>query len=246
MKYNLETIPVRDAFEADSECPFCLLEQKAEEGYLKYYLGSSVMAPETRVTVNARGFCRAHWSALGRIRGERHALSLLAHTRFTEAAFQTEKILEKIGQYDKKRLESAITELESQVSGCVICERLEATMKRYYFTVVHLWKTDDQGFRKRYRESRGVCLRHLGGLVAMASETLCSGLKNLGGKAREDWKSWIRETLVMEQDSFHRLEGELFDYSRSFDPQYERKDLNYRDESLDEGIEKLTGKDFRP
>jgi len=245
MKYKLETIPVWDAFDADSECPFCLLERKAEEGYLKYYLGNSVMAPETRITVNALGFCRNHWSALGRIQGERHALSLLAHTRYTEAASRTETILKKLGQYDKKRLESALGEIEAQVSGCVICERLEETMKRYYFTAVHLWKNDDQGFRRRYLESRGVCLKHLGRLVAIASETLCSGLKNLGGKTREDWKNWIQATLAMERNSFRRIEAELFDYTRSFDPQYDRKDLNCRDESLNAGIEKLTGMDLR-
>jgi hypothetical protein len=31
MKYELETIPVWDAYQSDSECPLCLLMKKAEE-----------------------------------------------------------------------------------------------------------------------------------------------------------------------------------------------------------------------
>lgn len=243
MKYKLETIPVWDAIDAESECPFCLLEQKAENGYLKYYLGSSVMAPETRVTVNARGFCREHFLQLRKVPGEHHALSLLTHTRFETAAEQTEKTLEKLKAYNKKRINAVIDELEARDSSCVICERLEETLKRYYFTTVHLWKTDDQDFRKRYRDSRGVCLRHLRGLLAMAAEILRPGP---GNAAKSQWKEWIETTLTIQRGSSRRLKTELFDYSRSFDPQYERKDLNYSDNTLDRGIQKLKGRFITP
>ncbi|WP_319559934.1 DUF6062 family protein [Marispirochaeta sp.] len=240
MKYKLETIPVWDAFDADSECPFCLLEQKAEKGYLKYYLGSSVMAPETRVTVNARGFCREHFLQLRGVGGERHALSLLTHTRFEETALRTEKALEKLKGYNKKRINAVLDELKVQDSGCVICDRLEETLKRYYFTVVYLWQTDDQGFRKRYLESRGVCLRHVRGLLAMAAETLRPGF------GKDQWKEWIEATLTIQRNSSRRLRTELFDYSRSFDPQYERNDLHYGDDTLDRGIQKLKGRFITP
>jgi hypothetical protein len=64
MKYKLETIPVWDALKEDSECLLCFLEEKIEDYYLNYYLGSSVMNRETRVKLNQKGFCSDHFRGL--------------------------------------------------------------------------------------------------------------------------------------------------------------------------------------
>ena len=63
-KYQLETIPVWDGIKSQSECFICDLMEQAQNDSLEFYLGSSVMNPETRVRVNSIGFCPQHTSML--------------------------------------------------------------------------------------------------------------------------------------------------------------------------------------
>jgi len=102
MKYKLETIPVWDAVKrqkaerqkhemndpreeetARSCCFLCRLMEDSEQRYIDYYLGSSVMNPETRVQVNSRGFCPHHYLALTKAE-KPQALALIAHTHLLE------------------------------------------------------------------------------------------------------------------------------------------------------------------
>ena len=43
MKYQLETIPVWEAYEKEGECPLCELVEKLESHYVDFFLGHSVM-----------------------------------------------------------------------------------------------------------------------------------------------------------------------------------------------------------
>ncbi len=83
MKYELQTIPIWKAYNSGEDCPLCHLETKLEEDYQRFFLGNSVMAPDIRVEVNARGFCRHHYRLL--YRGENKlGLALLAQSRLEE------------------------------------------------------------------------------------------------------------------------------------------------------------------
>jgi Family of unknown function (DUF6062) len=233
MKYKLETIPVWDAFDADSECPFCLLERKAEKGYLKFFLGNSVMVPEMRVEVNGTGFCRTHYPMLYNTRENRHALGLLTHTRLQEAQKKTGKLLSGLGsKADKKSLTRAAESLGAEVESCMICSRLSQTLARYSFTTLYLWKKDEEGFRERYAASKGFCLYHLQGLLSMAAEVLPAPL------ARE----WCGVTARLQSENGSRLEEELFRYTQKFDFQNEDLPWENAKDALERGVQKLTGK----
>jgi hypothetical protein len=83
MKYELQTIPIWNAYSGEHDCPLCHLEAKLEEDYRRFFLGNSVMAPDVRVEVNAKGFCRHHYRSL--YAGENKlGLALLAQTRLEE------------------------------------------------------------------------------------------------------------------------------------------------------------------
>ena len=83
MKYELQTIPIWKAYNSGEDCPLCHLEGTLEEDYQRFFLGNSVMAPDIRVEVNAKGFCRHHYRLL--YRGENKlGLALLAQTRLEE------------------------------------------------------------------------------------------------------------------------------------------------------------------
>ena len=59
-------IPVNDAYTDACGCPLCDLKEKAERNYLEYYLGPSLMEPDTRKITNQTGFCPDHMGKLNR------------------------------------------------------------------------------------------------------------------------------------------------------------------------------------
>mgnify|MGYP006266110339 CR=1 FL=1 len=83
MKYELQTIPIWNAYNSGEDCPLCHLEESLEADYQRFFLGNSVMAPDMRIEVNAKGFCRQHYRLL--YRGENKlGLALMAQTRLEE------------------------------------------------------------------------------------------------------------------------------------------------------------------
>ncbi|OQY40473.1 MAG: hypothetical protein B6229_01595 [Spirochaetaceae bacterium 4572_7] len=185
MKYELETIPVWDAFKADCECPICKLKEKAEETYLKFFLGNSVMVPETPLK-------------------------------------------------DKKLIEecNSLKELiESKDSECMICDRINNTMKRYIFTTVYLWKKNPE-FKEFFMKSKGFCLPHTTLITDMASEIL-SGVE-LG--------EFVQDIIELEKKNLIRLEEEILYFTQKFSQENDDKPWNGTKDAHYRTIQKLTGK----
>jgi hypothetical protein len=233
VKYKLETIPVWDAYQAQTECPLCLLQRKAEEGYVRFFLGNSVMVPEMRVQVNETGFCPSHYTMLmgG---GNRLGLALITHTHIQELRKRMEPGLgsAKAGGGLKKEIIGLNGFLTDQLSRCMICNRLEERFKRYAFTIVHLWGHEEE-FRAAFGESRGFCLDHQRGLAEMAVETL------RGAPLAE----FIKELKLLQTRAWDRLEEELLRFTGKFDYQADGRVTAETKESVADAIQKLTGAD---
>ena len=60
MKEKIYTIPLNEAFDADTECPFCFLYEKLEQSRVEYTVGASMMEPDSRMVTNEKGFCNRH------------------------------------------------------------------------------------------------------------------------------------------------------------------------------------------
>ena len=163
MKYELETIPVWDAYHAEDECPLCLLQRKAERDFVRFYVGHSVMVPEMRVQVNDSGFCPAHFPMLLE-GGNRLGLALITHTHVGELRRKLERRLGKgkAGAALKREIAGFDAFLSQQLDRCLICERLDDRFKRYSYTIVHLWRHENE-FRQAFNVSRGICLDHVRG-----------------------------------------------------------------------------------
>lgn len=246
MKYELETIPVWDAFKEGCECPICILFNKAQETYLKFFLGNSVMVPEMRVEVNKVGFCPDHFQMLLEKRSP-HYLGLMTHTHFKE---YREKLGKKFKELNKvaisaskkmktplkdKNLISACEKVKDYIkindSKCLICERIDYTMKRYAFTTVYLWKKDSE-FRDFFNKSKGFCLPHLSYVTDMASEYL-NGVE-LG--------NFIQDIVKLEETNLERLEGEILYFTQKFSQENDDKPWNGTKDAHYRTIQKLTGK----
>ena len=245
MKYKLETIPVWDAFKEDTECPICYLSEKSEERYLKFYLGSSVMNPETRVEVNKTGFCAYHFSGLLQIRSN-HSLGLMTHTHlekrienlknhFEMVKGEASKIAGKSISPKSKKLNNAIKNLEKHLlekeETCMICTKIDYTIQRYTYTIIHLWKTDGE-FRDYFNKSRGFCFHHLPEILKMAEEILNPG--KLG--------EFIEELIPIVEKNNQRLEKEILWFTQKFDSQNFDKPWGTSEDAHYRTIQKLTGR----
>ena len=233
MKYELETIPVWDAYHAEDECPLCLLQRKAERDFVRFYVGHSVMVPEMRVQVNDSGFCPAHFPMLLE-GGNRLGLALITHTHIGELRRKLERRLGKgkAGAALKREIAGFDAFLSQQLDRCLICERMDDRFKRYSYTIVHLWRHEDQ-FRQAFNVSRGICLDHVRGLLAMAVETLRAA----------QLRAFVSDLLEVQRHSWERLERELLTFTGKFDYRAEGPPSPAAKQSVAAAIQKLTGAD---
>lgn len=249
MKYQLDTIPIWDAYEQQSECPLCLLEARIEKKYIQFFLGSSVMNPEMRISVNKTGFCPIHYAKLFEERENRHGLGLLTYTHMQyqrQRLKKQQKTLEveckriaeekplriafqKDTQF-KKSGEDFVCELKETVHSCMICERIENTLKRYAFTIVHLWRKNAE-FRSTFEQSKGFCYYHLPMMIDMAFEVL----------PKQKCAEWLLVALPLQEKQLIRLEDEINGFNKEFSYTEPEKVPSLPKEILHRAIQKLTG-----
>jgi hypothetical protein len=236
IKYELDTIPVIDAFKSDCECAFCLLAEKSEKKYLEFYLGNSIMIPEQRVLVNRHGFCARHFRSMLESRKTPHGLGLMAHTHLKETNDNLQKILDRLGEnLDKpknsaKNLTDLRTFLTAHTSDCLICGKIEDHMKRYLYTAVAIWKKQDD-FKSLFSASRGFCLRHAGPLSEMAEDQLSGN----------EQKEFFSVLIGLMEKNYARLEKEILWFTQKFDYQNNDKDWGTSKDALERTIMKLEG-----
>ena len=231
MKYQLETIPVWDAYREGGECPLCLLHAKAERELVAFHLGSSVMAPEMRVLVNRTGFCPSHFRML--LRGDnRLGLGLMAQTHMAELTgrLAAGRIAGGGAKRVGKRIDAIDALLTDQVPACLICDRLANRFARYAFTIAYLWN-DSVEFHTAFGESAGFCLTHLPGQLQMARETLSAA----------ELVAFVNHTDEIQERAWQRLDRALLSFTGSFDYQADPAGANAIRESVANAIQKLSG-----
>ena len=175
MKIVLETIPVWDGLNSDSECFLCSLMKRAESDAIGYYLSSAVMTPEVRVETNTYGFCKSHMRKLAEA-NKPQVLALVMDTYYEENKKSFKPSFEKIASAKKPRhAEKAIDEFKAQVSlrdkGCLVCSRMDDRLYRYCYTVAALFG-EDSDFREAPKKSKGFCLEHTLELARIAPDAL--------------------------------------------------------------------------
>lgn len=239
MRYHIDTIPVWDALHKKDECLLCQLRRKTEHTLVERFLGASVMAPDTRIQVNEKGFCPAHHKMLYENQNRLgHALMMLSHLKQTQVALKSllndmaiapgsDSFLARMKRGPADQKDQPLKDL---TNTCILCENLDETMRRYAYTLLHLWKTDSS-FRQGFVQSKGVCLPDASLLLEMAG-------KHLSGKSLQDFRQVMASLL---KENMLRLWSELEWFTLKFD--YRNNDAPWHDsrDALERTITKLRG-----
>lgn len=149
-KEKIYMIPVNDAFSINCECAFCYLENNFEKQCIEIVLGESVMEVDARIETNEKGFCRRHFHMLLEQKNklpyglilETHLneikkhLEKLIYSNFSAATLQQkDRFLKKLlgnQNLNKNKLTGLIQYLENLSVQCIICERIQARMKKLF------------------------------------------------------------------------------------------------------------------
>lgn len=234
MKIELETIPVWDGIRSDSECFLCDLMHQAETDAISYYLGSSVMHPETRVKVNRTGFCPHHWHALAAA-GKPQSLALIGHTYIQETRKELESVIARVqkakpGKKSAVAVGQLVQSVHEREEGCLICTDMKSRLVRYGQTTVHLWR-EDLDFRREFSMGKGVCLHHMEALSEAAEHVLDAKTGHL----------FMIELTQLVQENLKRLEDDVWWMTQKYKAEHTTSPWNGCEDAHKRLVRKLMG-----
>lgn len=247
MRYHIDTIPVWDAMKLDGECLLCSLHRRTELGEAERYLGASVMEPDTRIQVNDQGFCRAHHAMLFTMSNRLgHALMLESHNNVTRERMtgQFDRLrkaakayanaplgrLTRAGAAAQRDLDAAVQEMTDMGCSCIMCRSIEENMDRYLHTFFHLFQNDTE-FRRRFAQSKGVCLPHAADLIRVAQKEL---------KAKELCE-FVDLLADMEAKNFERMQEDISWFIKKFDYRFVNEPWKNSADAVPRTVNKLRG-----
>ena len=248
MRYHIDTIPVWDAMKLDGECLLCALERRTELGEAERYLGASVMEPDVRIRVNSKGFCRKHHAMLFSMSNRLgHALMLESH--MIEIRERMEKISGALGKSAAQLKDAGLGDrlsgktknaageilkqaqaIEELGGSCLMCETIEENMNRYLHTFFHLYQNDSD-FRSRFSHSKGLCLPHLGRLLAAAT----------GELGARDLAAFTETVMRMEKENLDRIQEDISWFIKKFDYRYEKESWKDSKDAVERTVNKVRG-----
>lgn len=246
MKISIDTLPLWDAFKQSDMCPFCHLENRMEELFIDSYLGESVMEPDTRIEVNAKGFCPGHYRLLFQQKSSKLGLALMTHTHLKETIKSMDAEMEAIGKSMgegatlMKRasaskdigvaLAKAADAAERRAGTCAVCERIGLHMERYHETALSMWEHDSD-FRRLFDGCGGFCVPHWGAQLKTCKSVLIS-------KKQVEFISILNE---IERKALSNLEKDLEWFTRKFDYRNTDKPWGNSKDALPRAINVLEG-----
>lgn len=215
MKEKIYTIPLSEAYEEESECPFCKIEQRLEQEMVEYTLGASMMEPDSRVNSNEKGFCRRHYLQMIQSQGKVLSLALVLDTHLAHITGKMEELVQKKRQggllkKGKPKHEDLAEMLDCTEKNCVICEKIESTLEKFACTFWERYHREND-FHKKVNESHGFCLPHFSLLLHTAD-------KELRGSVLQELTD---ELILLEVQNLKRVNEDINWFTKKFDYRYQ-------------------------
>ena len=249
MRETIYSITVHEAFQQDTECPFCCIEEDVEKKYLDYLLEQALMDVRSRGETNREGFCRRHFELLYNRRSNRLQLALLLDTHLAEGNKRLEKLCagpaaEKTtgtgGQSrwknvlsKKKEAESydrLLQELRARETSCFICRKMNEAMEQYIKVTLYLWEKEKE-FAALFGEKKGFCQKHFRQLLEAA-------VKNLSYRKRKVFIPLLLEQQLVNLD---RMQKEVHHFTKKMSYHNENLPWGNARDALIRGIRKVAG-----
>ncbi len=218
MKEKIYTIPINEALDETTFCPFCYIHKKLEKSAVEYTLGPAMMEPDFRVYTNERGFCQKHMRDL---QGCRNALSLSlvidTHMDIVEAVFEEGLQPEKKSLFKKEKSKKEVfaDKLKKLSGACAVCEKVEKTFSDYVETFVFMLKTE-KDFPDKVLKSDGFCTEHFAKLVEVA----CANLSD------SDFEKTFVPIIRKQKERVEKYHSDIKTFETSFDYRNAGKPLN--------------------
>jgi len=215
LKEKLYTIPVNNAFDANSECPICSMRKELEEHAIDFTMGPSYMEDDIREATSRLGFCKKHLELLYQNQN-RLGLALILKTHMDKTIKDIEELSGKRASIKtssifKKKEEdpAAVIYLKHLEESCFVCDKIEKTFELYIATIFHLYQTTED-FRNKFKGSNGFCMSHYKTLFSDAP-------KYLSGEQQNDF---IKELNHIYLDNMKRVRDDLEWFINKFDYRY--------------------------
>lgn len=254
MKEKIYTIPVTDAFRVECECPLCEIERNLLGEYIDYFLGPSLMEPDSRINTNDKGFCREHFEMLYNKQENRLGLGLMIDTHLHEQNNRLNKVYDNTikmlnknadkpfiknlmakpfsrkSHIEDNPLDNLINELEILEGKCAICSKLEYTMDRYIDVILYLW-FEEEDFKALFNSKKGFCLKHL-------KDILLGTKKYLNSKKAA---IFTKNLLAMQSENMDRIQKEVNWFTKKFDYLNNDKPWGNSRDAIQRSIQKIVG-----
>ncbi len=215
MKEKLHTIPVNEAFDADSECPLCVMRKSLEDKAIDFTMGPSYMEDDVRGETSRMGFCEKHLELLYKNQN-RLGLALILKSHMDKLIREVEKHsgmsskLSVPSLFKKKGERSGLVSYLEQVEGtCYICDKMNGTFERYIATIFHLYHTEED-FRRKFAACKGFCTNHYRLLYTAAP----------GDLSGEELETFIGQLNSLYIDNMKRVREDLSWFIDKFDYRY--------------------------
>ncbi len=205
----------------------------AEKRHVEYYLGNSVMNPETRILVNETGFCRRHFPMM-REAGHAHHLGLLGHTHLETVRKNLSGDLKALSRGGSRAAAAFADRVRSLTDKCLICDSMDRDEKRYSYTAVVLF-TKEEEFRRHFETSQGPCLPHAASLAVMAAGVL----------GKRDSSAFMKALAVHMEKTLETLEADILHFTRKFDRQNDGLDWGNARDAHARTVQMLSGEKIR-
>ena len=242
MKEKLYNIPINDAVNAGSECPFCYIERQIEQDMMDFVLGSgsSYMESDVMEQTDKAGFCRMHFKKMyeyGNTLG--NAWIMKTHMkRMNEEALKafdaysprSNGLVAKIKGGSLGGSNSITEWVRGRQESCYICNAFRDHYDRYLKTFFDMYDKDED-FRLRVKSGRAFCLPHFSDLLEYAGRNI--------SETRQ--KAFADDMIPEMKAQMEKLYGDVSWLVEKFD--YRNKDADWGDskEALQNCMQRLKG-----